>query len=89
MARCGSATPSVARQGVYATVRRYRRAPRCTVTYMSSFEPVPSQDDVSEALAERLSVLDTLAERRLQEHPDVYQQLHADLQATLAEIDSA
>jgi len=60
---------------------------------MSSFEQVPAQasvpDDVSATLTDRLRVLDTLADRPLSEHPDVYQQLHADLQATLAEIDSA
>jgi hypothetical protein len=63
---------------------------------VTSFEqPVPAPattdapTDVAVELAERLSVLDTLAELPLAEHPDVYQQLHADLQATLAEIDSA
>lgn len=34
-------------------------------------------------------VLDGLTGRPLNEHADVYQGLHADLQAALAEIDSA
>lgn len=37
----------------------------------------------------RLADLDLLAERPLTEHIEVYQGLHADLQAALAEIDSA
>jgi hypothetical protein len=37
----------------------------------------------------RLAVLDELADRPLQEHAEVYQSLHADLQAALAEIDGA
>ena len=60
---------------------------------MSSFEqpaaPAPVASDVAAELQQRLSVLDGLEQRPLSEHPDVYQQLHADLQATLAEIDSA
>jgi hypothetical protein len=59
---------------------------------MTSFEQAgatPVSTDVDAELAERLSVLDTLTSRPLNEHPDVYQQLHADLQATLAEIDGA
>lgn len=39
--------------------------------------------------AARLDLLDSLDTRPLHEHADVYQQLHADLQAALAEIDSA
>ena len=46
-------------------------------------------DDVAAQLAQRLSVLGDLDALPLAEHPDVYQQLHADLQATLAEIDTA
>jgi hypothetical protein len=45
--------------------------------------------DVSQDLSARLEVLSTLDGRPLDEHADVYQQLHAELQATLAEIDSA
>jgi hypothetical protein len=59
---------------------------------MTSFEQAeatPASNDVDADLIERLSVLDTLTSRPLSEHPDVYQQLHADLQATLAEIDGA
>jgi hypothetical protein len=39
--------------------------------------------------AGRLAVLDELPDRPLQEHAEVYQGLHADLQAALAEIDGA
>ena len=46
-------------------------------------------EDVVTQLSGRLSVLDDLDGLPLAEHPDVYQQLHADLQATLAEIDTA
>ena len=45
--------------------------------------------DVAAMLTSRLGVLDSLDARPLPEHPDVYQQLHAELQATLAEIDNA
>jgi hypothetical protein len=37
----------------------------------------------------RLAVLDGLPDRPLPEHAEVYQSLHADLQAALAEIDGA
>jgi hypothetical protein len=43
----------------------------------------------ADPLPTRLDVLDGLAERPLDEHAAVYQGLHADLQAALAEIDSA
>jgi hypothetical protein len=43
----------------------------------------------ADGLATRLRVLDDLAERPLPEHAEVYQGLHADLQAALAEIDGA
>ncbi|MCW2497134.1 hypothetical protein [Jatrophihabitans sp.] len=52
----------------------------------SNEEPVA---DVRAQLAGRLGVLAELDGRPLAEHADVYQQLHAELQATLAEIDSA
>ena len=38
---------------------------------------------------QRLAQLDGIAERPLSEHAEVYQGLHADLQAALARIDSA
>jgi hypothetical protein len=49
-------------------------------------------DDAPPAQAgwpDRLAVLDQLADRPLQEHAEVYQRVHADLQAALAEIDGA
>jgi hypothetical protein len=51
--------------------------------------PDPIPVDVAAQLQDRLAVLDSLDARPLAEHPDVYQQLHAELQAALAEIDTA
>ena len=65
------------------------------MTWMDNPEGQPTHSDdspvgdVAAQLTQRLSVLDGLDARPLAEHPDVYQQLHAELQATLAEIDSA
>ena len=65
---------------------------------MPSAEPNPSTsaEDPTGAhtggaveLSQRLSGLDGIAERPLSEHAEVYQGLHADLQAALARIDSA
>jgi hypothetical protein len=52
---------------------------------VSASDPTPAAVDLSA----RLAVLDGLADRPLVEHPDVFQGLHAHLQAALAEIDSA
>jgi hypothetical protein len=41
------------------------------------------------AVAETLGLLDTLADRPLAEHPDIYQRAHTRLQQALAEIDDA
>lgn len=41
------------------------------------------------AAVDRLAALSTLADLPLHEHVEVYRSLHADLQASLAEIDSA
>jgi hypothetical protein len=45
--------------------------------------------DVAASLTSRLEVLGGLDTQPLDAHADVYQQLHAELQAALAEIDSA
>lgn len=58
-------------------------------SHQPSADAAAPSSDVAADLEQRLAVLDGLAERPLAEHPYVYQQLHADLQATLAEIDSA
>jgi hypothetical protein len=50
---------------------------------------VPADSDVRASLRANLGVLGGLDARPLAEHADVYQQLHAELQGTLAEIDSA
>jgi hypothetical protein len=56
----------------------------------STQEPaVPADSDVRASLGRKLAVLEDLDGRPLAEHADVYQQLHAELQGTLAEIDSA
>lgn len=41
------------------------------------------------AVPETLALLETLAERPLSEHPDVYQRAHSRLQQALTEIDDA
>jgi hypothetical protein len=49
-----------------------------------------SEAGISEpGMSERLAVLETLTQRPLPEHAEVFEALHADLQAALAEIDSA
>jgi hypothetical protein len=40
-------------------------------------------------VAAALTELDTLSERELAEHPEVYQRIHAELQAALSAIDDA
>jgi hypothetical protein len=59
-------------------------------------DAIPPDDASPEAAASsqagwtgRLAVLDGLPDRPLPEHAEVYQSLHADLQAALAEIDGA
>jgi len=47
----------------------------------------PAADE--SAVARALRELDTLPERELAEHPDVYQRIHAELQSALATIDNA
>jgi hypothetical protein len=46
-------------------------------------------DAASATVSNRLADLDDLGRRPLAEHAEIYQALHADLQAALAEIDSA
>lgn len=46
-------------------------------------------DIASATVSNRLAELDDLTRRPLAQHAEVYQALHADLQAALAEIDSA
>jgi hypothetical protein len=55
----------------------------------STDAPRPAATSAADDLAVRLRVLDDLAERPLPEHAEVYQGLHADLQAALAQIDGA
>lgn len=49
----------------------------------------PSPAEVVARVTGQLSALDSLADRPLAEHADVYQQLHAGLQAALGEVDGA
>jgi hypothetical protein len=49
----------------------------------------PPPAEVVARVADQLTALDSLADRPLAEHADVYQQLHAGLQAALGEVDSA
>jgi len=48
-----------------------------------------SDAPVASGVASALRELETLPERELAEHPDVYQRIHAELQAALATIDNA
>lgn len=48
-----------------------------------------SSEFTSEPVAAAMAGLDTLPQRPLLEHPDVYQQIHTDLQRALADIDDA
>ena len=48
-------------------------------------EPTADGSPVAAALTE----LDTLPQRELAEHPEVYQRIHAELQSALATIDNA
>ena len=51
-------------------------------------DPQPPQAERSPAIAD-LSELDTLDERPLAEHADVFGRVHAQLQAALAEVDGS
>jgi hypothetical protein len=57
-----------------------------------SAEEQPSAEPIagrSSPVASALAELDTLAERELTEHPDVYQRIHSELQSALTAIDDA
>ena len=54
----------------------------------ASHEPSPRQDEPAPAVAE-LAELDSLDERPLAEHADVFGRVHAQLQAALAEVDGS
>jgi hypothetical protein len=59
---------------------------------VSSEKPMPQTGgapQLPERLVARLADLDALGEAPLEEHPDAYQRLHAELQEALAEIESA
>ncbi|MEP7179475.1 MAG: hypothetical protein ABI775_10325 [Pseudonocardiales bacterium] len=47
----------------------------------------PAPELSPERIAERVAVLDAVAELPLAEHVELYQRLHAELQSALAEID--
>ena len=76
-------------------------APGSVDAVTSSFEPSgsapgPGADDVSAEMApssagwqQRLAVLNDLDARPLDEHADIYQGLHTELQAALTDIDGA
>lgn len=52
-------------------------------------EPPAGAQSTSTPVAAAVGLLDTLHERPLAEHPDVYQRIHAKLQGALADIDDA
>lgn len=47
----------------------------------------PAPELTPERIAERVAVLDAVAELPLADHVELYQRLHAELQSALAEID--
>ena len=48
---------------------------------------MPDPTEQEQSVEDVLAPLDTLAERPLEEHPDVFQQIHTTLQASLTDID--
>jgi len=50
---------------------------------------VSSEPEEASPMAAALAQLDTLPQRELAEHPEVYQRIHAELQSALATIDNA
>jgi hypothetical protein len=46
-------------------------------------QPAPAPAEPAQAVAAALAALDTVAERSLDEHPAVFEQIHTDIQATL------
>lgn len=60
-------------------------APSSPAAPAASSSPAVADSPVAAALAE----LDTLSDRELAEHPDVYQRIHAELQSALSAIDDA
>ena len=49
----------------------------------------PERTAEASPMAAALSELETLLQRELAEHPEVYQRIHAELQSALATIDNA
>lgn len=49
----------------------------------------PDDQDTASPVAVAMRELDTIADRDLAEHPDVYQRIHTELQAALSTIDDA
>ena len=49
----------------------------------------PERTAEASPMAAALSELETLPQRELAEHPEVYQRIHAELQSALATIDNA
>jgi hypothetical protein len=55
----------------------------------ADISPPPARQSATDRIAAQLEALDTLPGRPLTEHADVYQQVHAELQAALGEIDGS
>jgi len=68
-------------------------APAAEPAAASAPEPsgAPAAQSTAEvsSVAAALTELDTLPDRELAEHPEVYQRIHAELQSALATIDNA
>ncbi|HVU92316.1 MAG TPA: hypothetical protein VHC23_08800 [Jatrophihabitans sp.] len=64
------------------------QSPEAT-TERATAPAVPVAPAADTPVARAVRELDTLDDRELAEHPDVYQRIHAELQSALATIDNA
>jgi hypothetical protein len=64
-------------------------APSVTPASVTPASAPPAPAEPGTPVASALRELDTLGDRELGEHPDVYQRIHAELQSALTAIDNA
>lgn len=82
-------TPSAEGQQQHAAAEADAAESASTGVPRSAEAPVPPAAAPQTPVAAALRELDTLGERDLAEHPDVYQRIHSELQSALASIDNA
>ena len=70
-------------------VSEYERVPESLAGDERSGPLAPGVAPPAPTHASALDELESLAERDLVEHPDVYQRIHSELQSALAAIDNA